>query len=430
MRSWLDFTLSALALSPQSAVQSLDLPAQIRIVQRPDMKTIRPIHPFPARMAPDVALDQCIRLRPGSTVLDPMVGSGVVVRVASEYGHRAIGFDMDPLAVLMSRVWTTTLDVPPLLDRAQQIVERAEALAFDHISLPWIDEDPETQEFIDFWFGEPQKAELRRLAYVLAHEDGAIGNALRLALSRIIVTKDRGASLARDVSHSRPHRAFDHHDFPVISEFQRSVRSIAERLSTQPPQGNVQIDIGDARQLTHLGSGSVDAVITSPPYLNAIDYLRGHRLALVWLGYRLAELRRIRSNSIGAERSPDSGLDTLLARELYSSMTFAQQLPPREQRIFERYILDLVAAISELHRVLRAEGTAVFVVGNSWIRGVFVKNTQVVTEIAKRLGFRFVSERERTLPASHRYLPPPTQTQQPALQRRMRTENVLEFVRD
>ena len=30
--------------------------------------------------------------------------------------------------------------------------------------------------------------------------------------------------------------------------------------------------------------GSVDLTVTSPPYLNAIDYLRGHKMSLVWMG--------------------------------------------------------------------------------------------------------------------------------------------------
>lgn len=394
------------------------------------MKSIHPIHPFPARMAPDVALEECTRLSPNSMVLDPMVGSGVVVRIASEYGHHAIGFDMDPLAVLMSRVWTTPLDTQSLLERAQQLVQRAEALTADAIDLPWIDEDLETQRFIDFWFGAPQQAELRRLSHALCQEVGPVGDALRLALSRIIITKDRGASLARDVSHSRPHRVADRHDFPVIAGFLRAVRHIANRLTAQPPRGQVQVEIGDVRRLASLEPGSVDAVITSPPYLNAIDYLRGHRLALVWLGHRLSDLRSIRSNSIGAERGPDPDMDTDLACELWMSMAFTRQLPSREQRMFQRYILDLFAAISELHRVLRAKGTAVFVVGNSWIRGVFVENTYAVTAIAEQIGFRCVSRVERQLPASRRYLPPPSQTQQAMMQRRMRTESVLRFIRE
>ncbi len=65
---------------------------------------IRPIHPFPARMAPDLAISELTSLKRGSVVLDPMAGSGTVLRQASENGLTAIGFDVDPMAVLISRV--------------------------------------------------------------------------------------------------------------------------------------------------------------------------------------------------------------------------------------------------------------------------------------------------------------------------------------
>ena len=63
----------------------------------------RTVHPFPARMASEVALDALAGLPPKSTVLDPMCGSGVVVRRALESGHSGIGVDIDPLAALMAR---------------------------------------------------------------------------------------------------------------------------------------------------------------------------------------------------------------------------------------------------------------------------------------------------------------------------------------
>jgi tRNA G10 N-methylase Trm11 len=58
-------------------------------------------------MAPELALETLSKLKKNSLVLDPMAGSGTVLRDATELGHRAIGFDVDPLAVLMARVWTT-----------------------------------------------------------------------------------------------------------------------------------------------------------------------------------------------------------------------------------------------------------------------------------------------------------------------------------
>src|ERR1700730_15819441 len=67
-----------------------------------------PIHPFPARMAPGIALDALGDRATALRVLDPMAGSGTVLAVARARGHHAIGVDVDPLAVLLARVWART----------------------------------------------------------------------------------------------------------------------------------------------------------------------------------------------------------------------------------------------------------------------------------------------------------------------------------
>ena len=79
----------------------------------------RSVHPFPARMAPEIALEAISALDPRSTVVDPMCGSGLVLREAVEQGHDAIGFDVDPLAVLMSKVWTRSLTTSMLFRRCK-----------------------------------------------------------------------------------------------------------------------------------------------------------------------------------------------------------------------------------------------------------------------------------------------------------------------
>jgi hypothetical protein len=358
-----------------------------------------------------------------------MTGSGTVLRVAAEQGHHCIGFDMDPLAVLMARVWTTPVDVQALKSTAKRIADRASAYDLRSVRLPWIDADPETRDFIAYWFDDKQRRDLRRLAFALHPISGPIADALRLALSRLIITKDRGASLARDVSHSRPHRVCNTNDFPVMDEFLRSAGRLAERLSDCPPPGQVKIRVGDARHLGSVAHESVDAVITSPPYLNAIDYIRGHRLSLVWLGHSVGELRRVRANSIGTERAPAANTDVSCAATLTSRLKTLAELPPRIHRMVQRYTLDLLAMATELHRVLRPGGKAVLVVGNSCLRGIFVENALVVTAVANHVGFRLVSRSERELPPSRRYLPPPSETGDSVLQKRMRTETVLGFVR-
>ena len=83
------------------------------------------VHPFPARMAPDLALDVVEDYRDSLRVLDPMAGSGTVLAVARAKGHHAIGIDIDPLAVLISRVWTTAIDSTNLQEKGTEVLELA-----------------------------------------------------------------------------------------------------------------------------------------------------------------------------------------------------------------------------------------------------------------------------------------------------------------
>jgi hypothetical protein len=114
---------------------------------------------------------------------------------------------------------------------------------------------------------------------------------------------------------------------------------------------------------------------------------------------------------------------------LASSLGPVEGLPPAERRMVERYLLDLHAMVSELARVVRGGGTAVLVVGNPCIRGVFLKNARALRVLAGRLGFELVAERERGLPPNRRYLPPPRALLQSDVEKRMRTETVLSFRR-
>ena len=318
---------------------------------------IRSVHPFPARMAPELVLHSLKLLPPGSTVLDPMAGSGTVLRQALAMGHHAIGFDMDPLAVLMSRVWTTPVQDGVIESEFSLLMKIARSIDLRRHKLPW-QQDAETQKFISYWFGETQRKDLTRLAVALLHRREATHlsaqqlaaiNVLSVAFSRIIVTKEQSASLARDTSHSRPHRVTTNSDYDVFEGFERSVSQTRKRLVDAPAPSLAKVERGDARKLC-LVEDSIDAVVTSPPYLNAIDYLRGHRMSLVWLGHSIPELRDIRSSAIGAERSPDQSSNIEINRVEHSMCDFGS-LESRFRGMIQRYAQDLCKMTAQVARV-------------------------------------------------------------------------------
>src|SRR5262249_8533775 len=126
---------------------------------------------------------------------------------------------------------------------------------------------------------------------------------LALAFSRTIIAKTAGASYAIDLPHTRPHKRAGKTVSDPLQTFARRVDEVLRHLNglnRASPSAKPSIRAGDARRLSSK-SKSVDLVFTSSPYANAIDYVRAHKFSLVWMGYSIGELARLRREMIGSE---------------------------------------------------------------------------------------------------------------------------------
>ena len=342
-------------------------------------------------------------------------------------GHKFVGFDLDPLATLIARVSTSAFDHDRVSAITEQIAGSAYSQQVAPTDLPWVDANDETHRFIEFWFGERQRADLAQLALQIhqldQEEPGTEVDALKVALSRIIVTKESKASLARDTSHSRPHKVADDSDFDVIKGFRLSVSQLLRRHSNLSIIGQADISRGDARNLMSLSDGQCDAIVSSPPYLNAIDYLRGHKLSLVWLGYTIPQIRRMRSNSVGAERASEEATNSV--QSILESFGDLSMLASRQRGMVARYAIDLSRVAREASRILKPNGTALYVMGNSCLKKVYIDNAAALAQAAELAGFQLLDRSERDIPSNNRYLPTPSDDG--ALSSRMRKEIVLRF---
>jgi hypothetical protein len=85
--------------------------------------------------------------------------------------------------------------------------------------------------------------------------------------------------------------------------------------------------------------------------------------------------------------------------------------------------------ISECKRVLKNEGQAIFVIGNSSIYGVHIKNSEALIELANRNSFTLLAMSNHRLPENRRYLPPPnSKSAGKELGNRIREEVILQFI--
>jgi DNA modification methylase len=397
------------------------------------MRTLlHPVHPFPARMAPSIIRRRLSRLKKPMLVLDPMAGSGTTVVVARLHGHEAVGFDTDPLALLIAKAWSSSIDADRIRMRAKQVLSRARRsyrnLRPGDAYPP--EADVETRAFIRYWFDPTARRQLTSLSDAISRVKNSTERVLMwTAFSRMIITKQTGVSLAMDVSHSRPHKVYTVAPMKPLKRFHTAVEAVlrASPFSLENDRPKAIIKRADARKLP-LGNKSIDLVVTSPPYLNAIDYLRGHKLSLVWMGHCIEEVRDTRARNIGTEHSDRDALEIGYIRSAVNQMGKVQNLPVRSRGMLAQYVRDMNAVLAEISRVMKRKAEAVLVVGDSTIKGVFVRNSRALTYLGRSNGLTLKSVRRRRLLENRRYLPPPgRRISGKLLQSRMREEVILTF---
>ncbi len=387
-------------------------------------------HPFPAKFPPQLPEFMIRQLsNPGDLVLDPMIGSGTTLVEALRLGRRAVGCDIDPLARLIAATKLAPIDPVATIREGDRIL--AEASDDYRRSRPRLQRDLElrfdakTAQFIDYWFLPQQQLELLALVQRIdALPEGGTRDFLQVAFSSTIIAKSGGVSLARDLAHTRPHRDTEKTPTSAFTEFgKRLERNVAAFGSDEsidaampfclngagesgPPDSSPSVSIHAASAAdTGLPDASIDLIVTSPPYANnAIDYMRAHKFSLVWFGWKIADLGRLRAQYVGhdaiaglrRDELPDQCEETL------------DRLADRDEKkalVLRRYFQEMSTVITEMRRVLKEGRPAVIVVGSSTLRGLDVETHKGLAAIGEDVGLVLAGIGTRLLDRDKRMMP-------------------------
>jgi len=167
---------------------------------------------------------------------------------------------------------------------------------------------------------------------------------------------------------------------------------------------------------------SIDFVLTSPPYLNAIDYIRTSKFSLIWMGDTLKDLRANRGRMIGTERGmwARDGLPAAIENRLIKRIEV-----PRKLAIVRRYISDVRCALMEIQRVLKPSKIAVLVLGASIVSKESKDTVEIISYIASDVGFETVGAIHRQIDTRQRSLPTPDRSTGGSLSKRLRSEAII-----
>ena len=367
------------------------------------------LHSFAAKFPPQLPRVFIRGLTsPDDIVLDPMMGSGTTLVEALLEGRRGIGIDIDPLALRLGYSKTRTANLNNIQDTINKVLRKAhQYLSGREIIERSLSDffDEKTKTFINYWFLPRTQREL--MALVLAIQsvaDEPTQRFFELTLSSIIVTKSGGVSMARDLAHSRPHLDKTKIAKNALEQFSFRLQKNLKSVEGLKASGAIaSIIAGDARSMP-IANGVIDLIVTSPPYANAIDYMRAHKFSLVWFGNSISDLSKLRARYIGSERIGCAESDDLPdqpQRIVYE----LQQRDQKKGEILQKYFVEMRAILSEAFRVLRYDSAAIVVVGTSKMRGIDTQTHLCLADIAATLGFEVVGLTRRTLDRNKRMMP-------------------------
>lgn len=322
---------------------------------------IEGVHPYPAKFVAQLprALLDALPMPRGTAVLDPFCGGGTTLVEAQRRGLPSVGVDLNPIACLMARVKTGP--------RPRGIREAASAVVDRAGRDPTVKIPPIPN--LNHWFDRPIQRALAALTQAVDEHPPTLRDALRLALSSIVVRVSRQESDTRYAAVEKETQAGD-----VSALFHRAACRLDDVLRERD-YGLAPSDVFEADILaldpSHVRL-PVGMVITSPPYPNAYEYWLYHKYRMYWLGF---DPLAVKAREIGARAH-------FFKRDHHTADDFARQMA----RTFE-----LIRA------VLVPGGYACFVVGRSRIHGRNVDNARIVEEVA--VGFDRAFATERTLSA-------------------------------
>jgi len=393
----------------------------------------RKVHAYAASFGDDLARELIDgHTQAGDVILDPFVGAATVLLQARLLGRSAIGIDIDPVACLIARVIGTSYSLGELDELYQRVVRQVAEVETELSGMP-LDEEtwcPGAQFSINgvvgimpyepkiqYWFEPVQRATLAVLTQLVKLQtDPRQADVLRLAISSAIIRKwPNTLSLARDIDHSRPHKV-SRTDLSVASQFKifrRVLKGIVQTLRNLNSQADhtdstTQVIEGDAcHVINQLEPDSVDYVLTSPPYFNAIDYPRAHQFSQWWLWQEQEPLTRNRYVGLrtsGKDTSVIAQCDELIPYRIHE-IRWLQEVSRATYASLCRYIADLNAIIGGLTQVIKPGKTLTFVLANNTIRGVVVPLSNIVGDLLEQNGLASIEIQQRQIRASRRRYP-------------------------
>lgn len=325
------------------------------------------------------------------TILDCFAGSGTTLVEAGLLKRNALGVDFDKLSQLLCLTKTIILDIDEIL----YLLKVLDKLCTTSKKIQYWTPDIHN---IEHWFSNENIRQLSVLKHNIDNETNIrIKNFLLVCFASIIKKVSKA-----DETSPKPYVSsrFSKKKYSANDEFLKSVKNnigIYKKYSDYK-LGKANIISDDARNIKNKKyQNKIDLAITSPPYINAFDYVRSLRLENAWLNYYGdTNITQIKRNQIGTESIPASFYNKEIPQtginELDCIIKRISCIDKKRAYVVYKYFCDMEANLISVKKLLKKNAHYVIVVGDSVIRGVEISTHNILILLAERNGFELINK--------------------------------------
>ncbi len=335
-------------------------------------------HPYSAKYIPQIPNRLISNFtEKNDLVLDTFIGSGTTLVESKILGRNAIGIDVNPLACLISKVKTTTLQKSAraeiskiLILLKEDILDlRGNTMTFNSGEKRVIIDNSLTKTLhpnISKWYHQNVIHEL----LTIKSRIDTVGNKdvkdfLLVSLSSILRSVSNATSGFGNLMINRQALPKTR----IYEKFVLIVRDMLKSMSEfdkEATNSDIRIFNHDSRRIGFIDDETIDFICTHPPYMAAVPYAEYQKLSLWWLGFSQYELEK---RLIGGRRSR---ADTP-----------------------NRFFCDINMALMEMNRVLRKKKYCCIIIGNPVYNGKIWNLNDFIKKNAKDIGFVLLTEIKR-----------------------------------
>lgn len=352
------------------------------------------LHRYPATMIPQIGIElfKELNIKSGK-LLDPYCGSGSSFIVGLDRGIKEMeGFDLNPLAILISSAKFTKTNVKELKKVAYDIKNKLFEYAWNN-EIDLEIEIPNVYN-IEFWF---PKRVIKELAIIKTLINKIENKNIRRFLLVLFSETVRECSYTRN-GEFKLFRMKEED----MKKFEPEVSAIfSNRLDKAIiVYEKFYYPLLDGAKL-HLGFSQFpkkenyyDIILTSPPYGDSrttVAYGQFSVLANEWLG--ISNARQIDNMLMGGKISKEKYRNGIMTNYINE----VEKVSPKRALEVSAFYFDLEDSIKNVASSVNQGGKIIYVVGNRMVKDVVLPTDQFIAEKFEENGFRHLLTYERVL---------------------------------